>query len=65
MIELIAVTGLDQQTITVNVKDIVSFRAARGKEHFGKGIRCILHTVDGKFIAVIETCKMVEEKLGK
>lgn len=60
---LIELTGPDQQIIAVSPSQVVSVREPRGDQHFGPGIRCLLHTTDGKFIAVIETCQTVRELL--
>jgi len=53
---LITVTGLDNQKIELNPDSIVSIRPPRVKEHFGPGIKCLIHTTDGKIVIVVETC---------
>jgi len=62
---LVQLTGPDDQRIEVNPHEIVSVRAPRGPEHFAKGVRCVLHTTDGKFIAVVEDCDTVLQRLGE
>lgn len=48
--------------IAINPAEIVSIRTPRDG-HFPKGTRCLIHMVDGKFIAVVETCKAVENAI--
>lgn len=62
MIELLYLTGPDHQMIAINPAEIVSIRTPRDG-HFPKGTRCLIHMVDGKFIAVVETCKAVENAI--
>jgi hypothetical protein len=62
-IHLLWFTGPDQQVIAVNPSDIVSVRAPRKTEHFSKGVRCLIHTLDGKYIAIIEPCNVVFQRL--
>ena len=53
---LIKLTGPDGQVIYINPSAVVSVRAPRGADTVGPAIHCILHTNDGKFIAVAERC---------
>ena len=62
---LVTLTGLDNQRIDINPAEVVSVRAPRVQEHFGEGIKCLLHTADGKFIAVIEDCDTVRRRLNE
>lgn len=55
--------GIDGQIIEVNPKAVVSVRTVRPGEHFGRGAKCLIHTSDGKFIVVVETCDMARRKL--
>jgi hypothetical protein len=55
------VTGPEGQIIAVNPLAIVSTRTPRG--HFSKGIKCLIHTADGKYISVIETCEFINKHL--
>ena len=61
---LVALTGPNEQRIEVNPAQVVSLRAPRSEEHFAQGVQCLLHTVDGKFIAVVEPCDAVRLKLS-
>ena len=56
-------TGPDHQTVAINPYAVVSTRAPRSTEHFGKGVKCLVHTIDGKYVAVIETCAVVNQRL--
>jgi hypothetical protein len=56
-------TGPDNQSIDVNPLAVVSLRPVRAGEHFGRGIKCLIHTADGKFIAVMQDCDTVRAKL--
>lgn len=60
---LVVLTGLDKQVIFVNPDAVVSVRNVRPGEHLGKGIRCIVHTNDGKFISVVEDCRTVRARV--
>jgi hypothetical protein len=62
---LIQLTGPDDQRIDLNPADVVTTRVPRGDEHFAKGIKCLIHTVDGKFIVVKEDCATVRQQLEK
>jgi hypothetical protein len=62
---LLRLTGPDHQVIDINPAGIVSLRQPRGSEtqHFHKDVKCLIHTADGKFIAVIEKCDTVRDQL--
>jgi hypothetical protein len=62
---LIQLTGPDNQRIDLNPADVVTTKTPRGDEHFAKGIKCLINTVDGKFITVKEDCATVRQLLGK
>jgi hypothetical protein len=59
---LVALTGPGGQVIEINPAEIVSLREPRG-DHFDKDVHCLIHTSDGKFIAVLETCQAVGRKI--
>jgi hypothetical protein len=58
---LVALTGVEEQSIEVNPSEVVSIRPQRG--NLANGIRCIIHTTDGKYISVVEDCMTVSRKL--
>jgi uncharacterized protein YlzI (FlbEa/FlbD family) len=63
-LQLIELTGPDNQAIEVNPKQIITIREPRGKEeHFPHGTRCLLNMADGKIVVVQETCEKVDEEL--
>lgn len=62
-LEMIELTGPDQQMIEVNRNEIVSLRAPRVSDHFAPGTRCLVFTTDGKYIAVTQTCESVNDRL--
>jgi hypothetical protein len=62
-LELITVTGPDNQVIQLNPNVIVSLRAPRVGEHFAPGTNCLIHTSDGKIVVVKETCAQVDNLL--
>ena len=63
VLQLIELTGPDRQVIIVSPDEIVAMRAPRVIEHFAPGTRCLLNTVDGKGVAVQETCEQVLDKI--
>jgi hypothetical protein len=63
MLDLVQFTGPDNQKIDVNPVAVISVRAPRGAEHLGHGVKCLIHTADGKFIAVVEDCGTVKRRL--
>lgn len=65
-VHLIAVTGPDRQVILLNPLEVVTVRTPRGEEgHFAKGVRCLVHTTDGKVVAVLEECATVRALLDQ
>ena len=62
---LIQFTGPDGQRIEVNPHEVVSVRTPRSQEHLAKDVKCLLHTADGKFVAVLESCDEVLQRLGE
>jgi hypothetical protein len=54
----------DHNPVTINVDQVVSVRNAQpARDHVQKNVHCIIHTADGKFITVIETCVEVRHLL--
>lgn len=62
----IQLTGPDQQVIQINPQTIIDYRTVRGMDidYWAAGTRCVIHTVDGKFIPVHETCDQIHQILG-
>jgi hypothetical protein len=63
LVVLVYLTGPDDQRIEVNPETVVTVREPRGTQHLAKGIQCLIHTTDGKFITVKENCDIVRQKL--
>jgi hypothetical protein len=65
MIEWIILHGLDAQQIYLNPEQIISIRQPRGLNsgHWPAGVRCLVTTVDGKYLTVVETCAEIRERL--
>jgi hypothetical protein len=63
-VDLIQVTGLDGEAIAINPTEVVGIRAPR-KHHrvLPPLANCAIMTTDGKFIAVLENCQMVSQRL--
>jgi len=65
-VQLILLTGPDNQRIELNPQQVVTLREPRtpgDQEHFPKAVRCLIHTTDGKFVTVTETCDQVRQLL--
>lgn len=64
-VALIRLTGPDGQIIDINTNQIVTVREPRGKEqgHFHEDVHCLIHTTDGKVVAVVEACEKVRSML--
>lgn len=62
---LIELHGTGGQTIALNPKTVVSLRLPRRGDHFPPGTMCWITTLDGKFVAVTDTCAAVRELLPK
>lgn len=62
---LIAISGPDGQTIWLNPEAVISVREPRGTSqgHWPANTRCLVMTVDGKFITTVENCTDVRRKL--
>lgn len=62
---LVALNGPEGHLIWVNPGDVVSVRATREgrKSVYGPQVRCVLQMLDGKTVAVVDTCNEVREKL--
>ena len=70
MLALVAVTlavlhGPDGQKIELNPQHVVTIRDNRDNSgaYFAPGIRCLIHTTDGKVVQVVEDCATVRRLL--
>lgn len=64
-IHLVALTGPDGQVILINPPEVVTVRTVRATDHHPPKTQCLIHTADGKFIAVRETCAEVNRRLAE
>jgi hypothetical protein len=60
---LVALQGPDGQQIILAPQHIVSLRAPRSSEHFAPGTRCLLLTVDGRLVSVINRCADIRQMI--
>jgi hypothetical protein len=56
-------TGPDHHQVWVFPQEIVTLSMPHRTEHYGKGVHCIINTVDGKFIAVVEHCGDIAKRI--
>jgi hypothetical protein len=65
-VALVALNGPNKQVIWVNPAEIVSLRPLREshQHHFANDIACVIQTVDGKIISVVDDCDDVRRKIG-
>lgn len=64
---LIALAGPDGQTIWLNPEAVISIREPRGLNsgHWPAHTRCLIMTIDSKFVTTVESCGDVRRKLEK
>ena len=63
-IVLIVLHGVDMHEVMINPEQVTSLRQARQTEHnklFTHEAQCMIGLTDGKFVAVVESCKAVRE----
>jgi hypothetical protein len=60
---LVELTGPDHQMLWIAPSQVISIREPRSEAHFAPGTRCLIGTVDGKYITVNESCEAVRRKL--
>ena len=59
---LIALHSVDGYEVNVNVDLITIMRGKKdnaGSALFTEGVNCLIHTSDGKYVTVVETCETV------
>lgn len=62
--ELVRFHGPDGQIIDISPQHVVSIRNPRHVDLVAEDIKCLLHTDDGKAIAIIEDCETAYRRLG-
>jgi len=67
MTDLVELHTLDGNVVQINPMMVVSLREpqAKDKRITHGNVRCIVNFVDGKFITVVETCAVVQAKMGE
>ncbi|MBR0879639.1 hypothetical protein ACVMGC_001040 [Bradyrhizobium barranii subsp. barranii] len=62
LFQLVLVHGPDNHPIHVNPDEVVSVRKAPPDQgYLQKGIKCLIHTTDGKYITATEDCDKIRE----
>lgn len=64
---LIIVHSPDGHVIQLNPSQIIAMRAAKSSPNklITHQVKCAIHTVDGHFIGVVETCARVRDLIGQ
>ena len=44
--------------------EIVSLRDVQGSEHLAEGSKCLINTLDGKYLTVVEDCRAILREIG-
>jgi uncharacterized protein YlzI (FlbEa/FlbD family) len=60
---LIVLHGLDGHEIDINPNEITVMREKDQGKHLAPGAECAISMSDGKFVAVIESCNEVRQKI--
>lgn len=63
VVALIRLTGVDGQVIELNPASIIMLGPPRIKSTLHEDSRCIITTSDGHFVAVLEDCATVRERI--
>jgi hypothetical protein len=61
--ELLQLLGTEGQVIWMAPAAVISMRRPRDGEHFHRDAHCIITTVDGKFIAVMDQCADIARRM--
>ena len=61
---MIQLHDLQHNRIDMNVRTIVAMKDQTGAEKLGEGARCTISTVDGKRLAVLESCEEVRKRIA-
>jgi hypothetical protein len=64
--QLVQLTGPNGQVIYINPVDVVTIRQPTvGADHFHTAVKCVIFTVDGRWLGVVESCADVERLIEK
>lgn len=66
LIAFILVHSPSGQQIEIQTREIVSLRQPhKSAGHFAPGTKCLIFTVDGKFVSVVETCMEIHQLIDR
>jgi uncharacterized protein YlzI (FlbEa/FlbD family) len=63
LLHLIVLHGLDGHEVDINPNEITVMRGKEQGKHLPPTAGCAISMVDGKFVAVTETCNEVRQKI--
>jgi hypothetical protein len=63
VIEMLLFTGPSGQYVAVNPTEVASIRSPRGTDHVSRELHCLIFTVDGKFVGVVDPCVKVRQRI--
>ena len=63
--DFVVLTAPDGKYLAVQPSAVVVLRGRAAEDHgaFHHGVHCVVYTLDGKFLSVVETCEEVDRKL--
>ena len=53
----------DGEVVSINPRHVTAITPAHDHGHFAKGVHCLIHTVDRKFLSVREQCSEVNQRM--
>lgn len=63
-LNLVVLHRSDGGNVTINAEQVTTLRAPAGKlGHLAPGGHCIIGLTDGRFVAVLEACETVKQRL--
>lgn len=64
-LNLVQLTGPDNQKVLINPETVIALREPRGErgQHFHASVNCLVFTADAKYTAVLEPCSEVRQRL--
>ena len=64
---ILVLTGVSGNEITLNTNEITIMRDATNDDgkHVADGVGCMIHTTDGKFTTVTQTCAEIRKRISE
>lgn len=62
-VDFVLLTAPDGKYLSVEPTQVVALRGSAGHGTMHEGVHCVVFTVDGKFLSVVESCAEVEQRL--